>query len=992
MIHPITPPLLAAAPTLTLAPVLSLWLVIPALIAAVVLTVMLYRSQRLMASRRTVIVLTLIRATLIAMIGILFLQPAMQWSLTHTSAGTLWLVTDQSPSMATTDPQATDLERLRWARGIGLLEPPKRSAEALAARVHALAGEFRDLSPAPVPGGTERAEIRDFSDRIAAWVKEVQKVSRDVDAMRGELNGDVAGAGNGTLDDLSAAANQGAQFASNVRDADTLQSAALLHGAQVIPELTSAQADLDAAAGAAQRRFLSQNVGQGDWKTAQDHVNTLSRDELSYETLSGSEATAAKTLEKLASQYHVRIASFSEKTQPVGTVDPASLPGALHTALTPGGTATDLAGALQYVAEQTSAEEAASVIVVTDGRSNVGNDPTAAARSLASRGVHVYGLLAGSHEVSPDAAVEPVDFPEWIFKGDSVKARAAIRMDGLKGKRAMVELRRGNLVLQRHEMLAPSNHEVIPFDFTDTPPESDKAVDYEIRVEPLPGEVNTQNNVAAFRVAIKKDKLYALYIEDRPRWEYRYLATLISRRPGMRLQTVLLQPGTILGVSGPPPVMASPDNPHEEAQILPDTLEGWEKFDVIVIGDVSPDTLKPQMQQFIATAVRDKGSTLITIAGQRHMPAAYVGSPLADLLPVTLEPQWTPEQIGVHTRMGFRPDSAPAAGFSALAQLGNDPTGNAQAWSGMPAWYWHSPFTQTKPAATALWTINDLSRAVAPTDPAADPAGPLAAANRHALLSTLPIGLGHSLYLASDQSWRLRQVAGENLHDRFWGQVLNWAVGSDLPAGGKYVRFGASQASYAQNQPVVITARVLREDLTPYTGLGFSAVAHAVHTLGGGGADSQDQGPGVVARFEPMESPGYYQATLGGLPIGDVEISLQGSEVERLLNNDPTVTLRSLLIKILPVPDVERANMDTNPRLLEDVAEAGGGYSLDLPDADVLFSRLPKIEHKETSTLRFGFFTDPAAEGTRWAHGLFLALFAILITGEWALRKRAGLV
>ncbi len=94
----------------------------------------------------------------------------------------------------------------------------------------------------------------------------------------------------------------------------------------------------------------------------------------------------------------------------------------------------------------------------------------------------------------------------------------------------------------------------------------------------------------------------------------------------------------------------------------------------------------------------------------------------------------------------------------------------------------------------------------------------------------MPVGLGHSLYLASDQTWRLRQVAGENLHDRFWGQVLNWAVGSDLPAGGKYVRFGTNEPAYDQTQPVIVTARILHEDLTPYTGLGFSAVARPVYT------------------------------------------------------------------------------------------------------------------------------------------------------------------
>jgi hypothetical protein len=313
-----------------------------------------------------------------------------------------------------------------------------------------------------------------------------------------------------------------------------------------------------------------------------------------------------------------------------------------------------------------------------------------------------------------------------------------------------------------------------------------------------------------------------------------------------------------------------------------------------------------------------------------------------------------------------------------LAQLAADAPTNSRAWQAMPEWYWHSAFTDARPASTVLWSIPGSG----PDGGGADAAGTIAAANRHALLSTMTIGLGHSMYIASDQTWRMRQVGGQNLHDRFWGQVLNWAVGSDLPAGGKYVRFGTNQPAYDQTQPVIVTARVLKDDLTPYTGLSFSAVARAA-----------EDAPGTVeARFSPMESPGYYQATLGGLPIGDVEISLRGGEVERLLNNDPSVTLKTLVIRVFPTLNAERQNMNTDAAMLENIARAGGGFSVDAGYADLLLSRLPKIEHKETSVYQLGFFTDPRAPGTYWAHWGFFCLFVLLITVEWIVRKAAGLV
>ena len=94
------------------------------------------------------------------------------------------------------------------------------------------------------------------------------------------------------------------------------------------------------------------------------------------------------------------------------------------------------------------------------------------------------------------------------------------------------------------------------------------------------------------------------------------------------------------------------------------------------------------------------------------------------------------------------------------------------------------------------------------------------------------VGLGRVMYLASPQTWRLRYVQTpgsdshiEDLHRRFWGQVVRWAVGNDLPAGGKFVKFGTNKHSYIGGEPIVITARVLKEDFTPMQGAPFKMVA-----------------------------------------------------------------------------------------------------------------------------------------------------------------------
>ncbi len=1000
--------LLADAPSLSLAPVISLWLLVPGVFILVGLSIYLYQEQRRIAAGSTVFLLTLVRAGLIALLALLFLQPAFKWTQTRTTLGTLWLVVDQSPSMQTPDPQALPAERLHWAEGQGLLDlrKPTDRPDALAAKIHALTGEFEALAPAS-SSTDPRDSILAFAKAVSDWVSESDQVIAETDAAAPHLNtlandpgGANQGAGAAALDALGQARSLAQLALSPIRASSTLEeaNAALQENRVSIDHaLALAQTALQTASAAADRVFLRDNATEPALASATARVTNVSRGDLAYGFLAGDDARAAKSLAELAKKYHLRVASFADKPQAVGLgggIDPSAIPDTLKAALAPAGQSTNIDTALQYVSEQIATDEAASVVILTDGRNNVPGDPSSPARNLAARGVKVYGLLAGSHEVSPDAAVEQVDAPDWVYKGDTIKGRALIRLDGLAGKTAQVEFKRDDYVISRQNILATSNHQTDPIDFSDKPPESATAASYQVHITEMPGEVNTQNNLATFRVSIKKDKLYALFIDDRPRWEFRYLAATLARDQRMKIQTVLLAPAFVAGVTAPAPVKASPDNPRDEAQLLPATLQEWQAFDIIILGDISPEVLTPQAQQFIAAAVRDKGATLITVAGQRHMPAAYANSPLAELLPVTLDPQWNPEAIAHHLQYGFRPGLAPTAGASVLGQFEMDSSANARVWSSIPPWYWHSPYTQAKSAASVIWTIGEPLSGNNPAAEIQDPIGSIAAANKHALLSTINIGSGRSLYLASDQTWRLRQVNGDNMHERFWGQVLRWAVGSDLPAGGKFVRFGSNQPVYAQDQPAIITARILRDDLTPYTGLAFSAVAKPAQSAPASTTESSalTSQSSVEARFTPMESPGYYTATLGGLPLGDVEIALKGAEVQRLFDNDPTVTQRTLLIKVEPTMNAERRNMNTDPELLEQIARAGGGYSLDANYADLLFSHLPEIKHTESIASQIGFFTDPDAAGTKFAHWSFLILFASLLTTEWILRKRAGLV
>ncbi len=980
--------------TLELHPAVPWWLLVPCVLLAVGLVMHLYGQQRKIASRRTILALTAVRVGLVLLMALLLLQPVRKWISTRTSAGTLWVLVDQSPSMQMKDPQAGNVEKLHWAEALGYLSDDVRpeKVDVLSAHLAALSAEFRSLRPAlthaasMAPPGQEAREVRQFVERLKTWADAA-------DALRKRLrkNTTITRDAPVIIETFDAAI---AKMRRGITDAGATGSlpdaVAAVKWEDIGPILTRVGRDLAALAESSDASFIAGAKSNSDVQAALSRMTGVPRSELAYLMMTdphGRGSSEKMRMHDLASKYRVRALGFADTARDAGSVDAGDYADVMRGAFTSTGQATNIGAGLQMVGEQLGPEEAASVVIVTDGRHNVPGDPTEPARALAARGVKVYGLLIGSAEVSPDAAVEQIDAPDWIYREDTLTANALIRMDGLAGKTLRVEFLRGGVLLDTRTLLARTNQQSERVTFTDKPPES-AGHEYEIRVAQVPGEVNVQNNRQSFRVAVKKDKLYALVIEDRPRWEFRYVTATLERDPRMKVQTVLLSPGEIAGVTSPPPVKASPANTQIEAQILPETRDEWLAFDLIVLGDIAPATLTPQQQQFIAVAVRDKGATLITIAGQRNMPEKFGDTPLADLLPVTLAPQWAPEIIVRHSRIGFRPALAPEGSVSVLGQFGIDPAGTAALWSAAPLWYWHSPFTQAKPSANVIWSIVDLEGASGD-----DAAGTLAASRKHALLSTMNVGLGRTLHLASDQTWRFRQMNGQNIQERFWGQVVRWAVGSDLPAGGKYVRFGVSRPRYSEGEPVVVTARVLREDLAPYTGLNFSASARLFPQRDAKGQPIGDSHTVAETRMiEAPESPGYYRGTFGGLPTGELEITLRGTEVERLLDVDPSVTQRSVVIRIEPQLNVEQRNLNTDRAMLARITQAGGGFMLDGPYADVLAGHLPEIQQTRTIARQVGFFTDPKDDGTYWAHWAFMAAFAVLITAEWVIRKMGGLV
>jgi hypothetical protein len=741
----------------------------------------------------------------------------------------------------------------------------------------------------------------------------------------------------------------------------------------------------------ADKAFLTAHGNDARVKNALGKVRQMDRAQLAYAALTANSSRNLTSLAESMDREEVKLVPFGDHNT-INSPEKKEIAASVHEALqNENDQNTDIASALKFVSEQVG--EDSTVIVVSDGRQNIGGEPEAPAKALAARGTRVFTLMLGSRQLACDAAVDHVDAPDWVYSEDQVIISPVINLDGLKDQNVTVELHRGDEVVDTRQIKAATNQDKIRLRLTDHP-SKEGVYDYSVVIPPVPDEAVADNNRQSVRIAVKKDRLNILLVEDDPGWEYQFLRNYLARDHRVKLQVVLMNPAHIEQVQSPQGVMASPTNAEGkiDAQLLPSTRQQWAAFDIVILGDVSPEKIPAEQQANLTAALKDGSiKALLLLAGPRNMPMRYAASPLAEAIPVELSgSRWTPDQLVDQMRHGFVPVLAPDGLNSVLGQFSEDFGTNAALWANMPLWYWHSEQTAAKPGASVIWSIQD-ALAIDASKPPKDSAEEYETTREHALLATMNVGLGRAMYLASPQTWRLRYVQTpgsdshiEDVHRRFWGQVVRWAAGNDLAAGGKFVKFGTNKHSYIGGESIVVTARVLNEDFSPSQNDSFTMVAIA--------KDGSRAGEATMVPA-PSEGAGIYRGSMT-LPAGSYTLSLNGGQAGRLLAADTTVdpAQKTLNIEVAPNAMVEDRNVNADPEKMAAIAAAGSGVAMDGAYFDVLAAHLPVVDRTETQVTRAGLFSDPNDRRTQLVHWAFFAFFILLITTEWILRKRYGLV
>ncbi|MFV2066325.1 MAG: hypothetical protein ACC645_05045 [Pirellulales bacterium] len=611
----------------------------------------------------------------------------------------------------------------------------------------------------------------------------------------------------------------------------------------------------------------------------------------------------------------------------------------------PTGEQTAIGWAIEDVLRREAGKRLAGIVLLTDGaqRAYAPRDtpPQLATRRLVELGCPLYtvaiGQASGLGQVR-DLALKDLISSQTVYVKNRLAVRATLRVDGLAGKRVRIELLYEtspgkSQVVATRQVTASTDGQSLPVEL-DYVPQKVGEHKLTLRAVPYEGELVTTNNHLSTFVTILKGGIHVLYLEGEMRREQKFLRGALDASPNIKLDFWLDR-----------------RKPHEGPADLRDQIREGE-YDVVIVGDLDATALTDITWRMIAQRV-DTGMGLIMLGGFHSFgPGGYGATPIGPQLPVVmnrLERQLRegPIRKDLHIAgpLKMRP-TRPLGISSPILRLSADAGRNGQLWSELPPLLGANRFRALKPSAVVLVESDDSRRT------------PL-------LVAGIP-GPGRVLAFAGDSTWRWPMRGFDQPHKRFWRQIVLWLARKDV---------SSENSVWIELQP-----RRYRPS---------SRVVFAV----GAGDPSGEAMAGV--QFEAhVERPDGTRRPVRLSRHGD---QTRGTFLDTGADGDYTVTVTakkdgstigSTAARFLIfAQDMELDNPAADPGLLANLArmtEDFGGEAVTPEEFSALLSRIaatPTQLDMETH-VKHNF----------WDTWVMFSLLVTLLSAEWYLRKRWGLV
>jgi uncharacterized membrane protein len=522
---------------------------------------------------------------------------------------------------------------------------------------------------------------------------------------------------------------------------------------------------------------------------------TVERAEAVRSLLGAPDAALLKSLESRFQLRFYRFSDLAERT--AGVVDMAF-----------DGSRTAIAPALRHVHDDLGAVPLSGIVLVTDG-ADAGEAYTGGVSPLSeslltlrAAGVPVFPVGVGRPAYDRDIELSRVTAPREALKGTSLVVDLLIAQTGFSGRKITVLVEDDGRIIGSEEVELPRAGEPTPVRVQFTPEDAGPRR-IRFRVPPQDGERVLENNQQEALIHVREAREKILYFEGEPRFEVAFLRRAVAADSG--LQVVVLQ-----RTADSKYMRLDVDSAGELFSGFPSTREELFTYRGLILGSVEASHFSHEQLRMIAEFVSERGGGLLMLGG-RHAFAegGYAGTPVADVLPVMLDPRHARDTTFFDT---LRVTLTRAGAAQPALRIADDEAQSGQRWASLPAPTTYNRVGSLKPGAVALLTGS--GRRVASASP---------------VLAWQRYGRGNAFALPVQDTWIWQMHADmpveDQTHELFWRQLLRWlvsgvpeaivvAVAADHVAPGDLVRISAevSDERFAKVSGDRVVARVLGPD------------------------------------------------------------------------------------------------------------------------------------------------------------------------------------
>tara|TARA_B100002003_G_scaffold244609_1_gene270978 strand:+ start:13233 stop:15545 length:2313 start_codon:yes stop_codon:yes gene_type:complete len=491
--------------------------------------------------------------------------------------------------------------------------------------------------------------------------------------------------------------------------------------------------------------------------------------------------------EQFAQSFQTRIFRFHQDTARISSADDLSQSGVY----------SSIGQSLRHAAEELAGFPLAGIVLISDGASNqpVNQDSMQAAQFLAANKTPVFAIGVGQESIPQDIEIVSVKSAKTVLDGTVFSIEIGLANEGYPQRE--VEL----LVEDEQQLVATKkvvlgNSGTIGRFYMEVTPDREDYILYNVRIAPEKDEVILENNQRSFLVDNRpRDRVDVLYVEGHPRNEYKFIQRALQTDPAIRLATYLQ--------TGPRKFLRQNlSSPRELADGYPNESVDLYQYEAIIFGDIPATFFTADQLAMTEKFVAERGGGFLNIGVTEE---AFIDTPIADLLPVTL---LSKKQLPTYLQGGRRKGDHPTGEnfpiqltrdgkSSPLLRLAAEDRANQSLWSQLPTLQGIDVTGRAKPGALVLALHPKLKYQNTPL--------PVIATERY--------GRGRTMAITTASTWRWQMLLPleNDSHERLWRQILRWLTNSS-PA---RVEMKLKKQAYHVGDPIEILVSVSDDSYQP---------------------------------------------------------------------------------------------------------------------------------------------------------------------------------